>query len=152
LFRGVSSINLDEKGRLTLPTRYRAEITDLCERQLIVTVGLDECLLLYPLPEFEELERKLVKLPSLNKQALRLQRLIIGHATECEMDGQGRFLIPEPLRRFAGLERRVALIGQGKKFEIWDEENWERNRGVWIKEERTMTDENLPPELSSLSL
>jgi MraZ protein len=152
LFRGVSSINLDEKGRLAVPTRYRAELSECCDGQLVVTVGLDKCLLLYPLPEFEEIERKLVKLPALNKQAKRLQRLLIGHATECDMDGQGRFLIPEPLRRFAALEKRVALIGQGNKFEIWDEALWDRSRDEWIEEERSESNEAISPELGSLSL
>jgi MraZ protein len=152
LFRGVNSINLDEKGRLAMPTRYRAELRECCDGQLVVTVGLDKCLALYPLPEFEEIERKLVKLPSLNKQAKRLQRLLIGHATECELDGQGRFLIPEPLRRFAGLEKRLALVGQGNKFEIWDEDLWNSNRDQWIEDERSENMEDLPPELGSLSL
>ena len=151
MFRGVSAISLDEKGRLAVPTRYRAELGDCCDNQIVVTVGLDKCLLLYPLPEFEEIERKLVKLPALNKKAKRLQRLLIGHATECEMDGQGRFLIPEPLRRFAGLDKKVALIGQGNKFEIWDEERWAQARDAWIDEEQSEADE-LPPELGSLSL
>lgn len=152
MFRGVSSINLDEKGRLAVPTRYRAELGECCDHQLVVTVGLDKCLSLYPLPEFEEIERKLVKLPALNKQAKRLQRLLIGHAAECELDGQGRFLIPEPLRKFAALEKRVALVGQGNKFEIWDEESWNRKRDEWIEEERLGDDEDLSPELGSLSL
>jgi MraZ protein len=152
LFRGVNSINLDEKGRLVMPTRYRAELHESCDGQLVVTVGLDKCLMLYPLPEFEEIERKLVKLPSLNKQAKRLQRLLIGHAAECEMDGQGRFLVPEPLRKFAGLEKRVALIGQGNKFEIWDEDSWNASRDEWIEEERQESLEDLSPELGSLAL
>lgn len=152
MFRGVSSINLDEKGRLAMPTRYRAELSECCDGQLVVTVGLDKCLLVYPLPEFEEIERKLVKLPALNKKAKRLQRLLIGHATECEMDSQGRFLISEPLRKFAQMEKRVALIGQGNKFEIWDAELWERSRDEWIEEERAEDEDQLPPELESLSL
>ena len=102
------------------------------------------------MPEFEEIERKLVKLPTLNKKAKRLQRLLIGHATECEMDGQGRFLIPEPLRRFAGLDRKVALIGQGNKFEIWDEDAWAAARNEWIEEEQS-EEEELSPELGALS-
>mgnify|MGYP006294637653 CR=1 FL=1 len=150
MFRGVSSINLDDKGRLAVPTRYRAELSECCDSQLVVTVGLDRCLLLYPLPEFEEIERKLVKLPTLNKKVKRLQRLLVGHATECEMDGQGRFLIPEPLRAFAGLERRVALIGQGNKFEIWDEVSWASARDEWIEEEHA-DEEALSPELVSLA-
>jgi len=146
----VSAINLDEKGRLAIPTRYRSELSDSCEGQLVVTVGLEKCLLLYPLPEFEEIERKLVKLPALNKKVKRLQRLLIGHATECEMDSQGRFLIPEPLRRFSTLDKRVALIGQGNKFEVWDEEVWNEARDQWIEEEST-DEEELSPELGVLA-
>jgi len=150
VFRGVSEINLDDKGRLAIPTKYRAELAECCDNQVVVTVCLDRCLLLYPLPEFEEIERKLVKLPSLNSQAKRLQRLLLGHATECELDGQGRFLIPEPLRRFAALLKRVAMVGQGNKFEIWDEETWGQSREEWIEVERNNT-EGLSPELESLS-
>ena len=151
MFRGVSSISLDDKGRLAVPTRYRAELGDCCDNQIVVTVGLDKCLLVYPLPEFEDIERKLVKLPALNKKAKRLQRLLVGHATECEMDGQGRFLISEPLRKFAGLDRKVVLIGQGNKFEIWDEAGWTQARDEWIDGELA-DDEPLPPELLGLSL
>lgn len=136
---------------MAVPTRYRAELGDCCDNQIVITVGLDKCLLVYPLPEFEEIERKLVKLPALNKKAKRLQRLLIGHATECEMDGQGRFLIPEPLRRFAGLDKRVVLIGQGNKFEVWDEDGWIKARDEWIDEEQS-DDAELPPELGMLSL
>lgn len=150
MFRGVSSINLDEKGRLAVPTRYRAELGECCDRQLVLTVGLDKCLLLYPLPEFEEIERKLVKLPTLNRKVKRLQRLLVGHATECEMDAQGRLLVPEPLREFAGIERRVALIGQGNKFEVWDEALWIAARASWIEEEQE-DDEALSPELVNLA-
>lgn len=150
MFRGVSEINLDDKGRLAIPTKYRVELAECCESQLVVTVGLDRCLLLYPFPEFEEIERKLVKLPSLNSQAKRLQRLLLGHATECELDGQGRFLIPEPLRRFASLQKKVAMVGQGNKFEIWDDETWSQARELWIEVERNNT-EGLSPELESLS-
>jgi MraZ protein len=102
------------------------------------------------LPEFEEIERKLDKLPALNKKAKRLQRLLIGHAFECEIDAQGRFLIPEPLRRFAGLEKKVVLIGQGSKFEIWDEASWNQARDEWIEAEQS-DGEALPPELAALS-
>ena len=151
MLRGVTAINLDEKWRLAIPTRYRAELKECCEYQLILTVGLDKCLLLYPLPEWEDIEKKLVKLPALNKQAKRLQRLLIGHATECEMDVQGRFLISEPLRRFAGIEKRAVLIGQGNKFEIWDEESWNTSRDEWLSDETLNDLSDLSPELESLS-
>jgi MraZ protein len=147
----VSLISLDDKGRLAIPTRYRGELLTTCSGQVIVTVGLDKCLLLYPLPEFEEIERKLVKLPSLNPHAKRLQRLLMGHATECELDGQGRLLVAESLRHYAGLERKVALVGQGNKFEIWDEVLWNSNRDIWVEEER-LGQEDLTAELEGLAL
>jgi len=151
LFRGVNNINLDAKGRLAIPTRYREELMGSCASQLVVTVDRDKCLLVYPLPEWEEIERKLVRLPSLNKQAKRLQRLLIGHATECEMDGQGRVLLSAPLRDFAGLNKKAVLIGQGNKFELWDEEVWNARRDEWLNEESLEDLDDLAPELGSLS-
>ena len=135
---------------MAMPTRYRDRLATHCEGQLVITVDRDHCLLLYPLPEWEEIERKLVRLPSLNKQARRLQRLLIGHATEVELDGNGRILLPPPLREFAELEKRIVLIGQGNKFELWNEVQWNEKRDVWLTE--TDGDEALPAELESLSL
>jgi len=146
----VTFIHLDDKGRMAMPTRYRSELREACDGQLVLTVGLDTCLLLFPLPEFENLERKLVKLPALNKQVKRLQRLLIGHATECGLDGQGRFLIPEPLRKFARLEKRAVLIGQGNKFEIWEEDLWERSRQEWLEEAGADNLDEMGPELGAL--
>lgn len=151
MFRGVNTINLDAKGRMAMPARYRDRLMEICEGQLVITVDRDHCLLLYPLPEWEEIERKLVRLPSLNKQARRLQRLLIGHATECELDSHGRILLPPPLREFARLDKRLVLIGQGNKFEIWDETAWNAQREIWLAEEG-QEDAELPPELESLSL
>ena len=151
MFRGFNPINLDEKGRLAVPTRYRAELRDCCEQQMVLTASPERCLLLYPLPEWEEIERKISKLPSLNKKTKLLQRVLIGHATECEMDGQGRVLIAEPLRRFAGLEKRVVLVGQGIKFEIWDEDVWNRNLDESLEEHGLDDLTDLSPELGNLS-
>lgn len=134
MFRGVNPLNLDSKGRMSMPTRYRERVRAMCDGQLVMTVDRDHCLLLYPLPEWEEIERKLVRLPALNKQARRLQRLLIGHATDLEMDGQGRILVPPALREFAGLQKQIMLIGQGNKFEIWDEATWNAKRAEWLQE------------------
>lgn len=152
MFRGVNSLNLDAKGRLAIPTKYRDGLLHRCDGQMVITVDSREsCLLLYPLPDWEEIERKLVKLPSLSKQARRLQRLLIGHATECELDGSGRILLSPPLREFAGLQKSAVLIGQGNKFEIWSEETWNARRAAWLEEGDEDAGE-LPPELGSLSL
>lgn len=153
MFRGVNALNLDSKGRLAIPTRYRDELVRAAQGHVVITVNpvdQDHCLLLYPLPEWEEIERKLVKLPTLNAATRRLQRLLIGHATELELDGNGRILPPPPLREFAALDKAVVLIGQGNKFEIWDEAKWNTRRAEWLSE--TGGGGELPDELGSLSL
>jgi len=150
LLRGVNEINLDSKGRVAIPTRYRQILADNCDSKLVVTVDEDYCLLIYPLNEWELIERKLVKLPSFNKTARRLQRLLIGHATDVEMDGSGRLLVPPLLREFAEMDKRVVLIGQGNKFELWDAVRWEGNRKDWLAEEQG--EDGLPEQLESFSL
>ncbi|MGD0960087.1 MAG: division/cell wall cluster transcriptional repressor MraZ [Methylomonas sp.] len=139
MFRGISLISLDNKGRVTIPTRYRDELQESYERQMIVTVGVNDkcvgepgCLWLYPLPEWEEVERTISKLPTLNKMAMQLRRFLIGNASECEMDNQGRLLLPEKLRMVAEMEKNIVLIGQLKKFEIWNAESWEAKEKAWM--------------------
>ena len=152
MFRGVTELSLDSKGRMAMPTRYRERLVERSEGRLVVTIDTDErCLLLYPLPEWETIERKLDALPSFNAQARRVQRLLMGHATDAEMDGSGRILIPPPLRQYASMDKRVVLIGQGKKFELWNEAQWGEKRDQWLAEE-TVGDEALPSELQNLSI
>jgi MraZ protein len=134
MFRGVTTLNLDVKGRFAIPTRYRERIQACCDARLVVTVDRDECLLLYPEPEWVEIERKLRNLPSLNRQARALQRLYIGHAQELEMDAQGRILVAPELRQFARLDKRLALVGQVNKFELWNEDTWNARRSQWLAE------------------
>ena len=149
MFRGATKVTLDAKGRLAIPTRYRDRIAARSDGQLVATVDRDHCLLIYPLPDWEDIERKLVRLPSLNKQARRLQRLMVGYATELELDGSGRVLLSRELREFAGLDRSAILIGQGNKFELWDEASWNEKRDAWLGED---DEGDLPAELESLSL
>jgi MraZ protein len=150
MFRGATKITLDDKGRMVMPTRYREQIKESAQGKLVVTVDKDQCLLLYPLPEWELIERKLMSLPSLNAVARRLQRLMVGHATDLPLDGHGRVLLPQELRDFAQLGRHGMLIGQGNRFELWDEARWNERRDLWLKNEEAATD--LPSELESLSL
>lgn len=151
MFRGPTKVTLDAKGRLAIPTRYRERLAARCDGNLVVTVDRDYCLLIYPLPDWEEIERKLVRLPALDRKARRLQRLMVGHATEVELDGHGRILLSKELREFAGLEKHTVLIGQGNKFELWDEERWNEKRDSWLADEEG---DELPlsAELESLSL
>ena len=149
MFRGATKVTLDAKGRFAIPTRDRERIAARCEGQLIATVDKDYCLLIYPYPDWEEIERKLMRLSSMNKKTRRLQRLMVGHATEVEVDGHGRILLSRELREFAELGRQAVLIGQGNKFELWDEERWNVKRDEWLSDE---DETDLPAELESLSL
>ena len=150
MFQGINDLNLDAKGRMSLPARYRDSIQASCDGSLVITVDVDRCLLLYPAPEWQVIQQKLMALPSINKQVRRLQRLLLGHATECEVDANHRILLPPPLRNFANLTKHAVLIGQGNKFELWDQETWEKMRERWIKEENKLSD--ISEALESLSI
>lgn len=150
MFRGANKLTLDVKGRMVMPTRYRERLQELCGGKLVVTVDKDQCLLIYPLPDWEEIERKLMRLPTLNPQARRLQRLMVGHATDLELDGHGRVLLPPKLREFGLLTRDAMLIGQGSRFELWDEARWNERRDEWLAGDDSAA--GLSAELETLSL
>lgn len=153
MFRGINGLNIDVKGRMVMPTRYRERLQLDSRNTVILTIDTEErCLLLYPQPEWEVIEGKLAGLPSFNASARRIQRLLIGHATELEMDGQGRILLPPLLRDYAGISKKAVLVGQGRKFEVWDEAHWEARRGDWLREELDANDATLPDEVKSISL
>ena len=133
---------------MAIPTRYRERLSSRCDGQIIVTVDKDRCLLIYPLPDWEDLERKLVRLPSMNKTARRIVRIMVGYATEVDIDTNGRILVSRELRDFASLDKQAMLIGQGNKFELWDEDIWNQKRDEWLSEEE---DGDLPADLESIS-
>ncbi|MEM9243936.1 MAG: division/cell wall cluster transcriptional repressor MraZ [Pseudomonadota bacterium] len=152
MFRGIHNVNLDAKGRLAIPSRYRQRLFDDAQKHLIVTIDTEEnCLLLYPQPIWEKIEQKISRLPSFNQATRRIQRLLIGHATEMEMDTNGRVLLPTPLREYASLNKHVVLIGQGNKFELWDQAQWNTRRDTWLKE-KSADMSNLPDEMNDLTL
>ena len=149
-FRGVSNLSLDAKGRIVLPARYRERLAEICSSQLVITIDTDQpCLLLYPLNEWELIEEKIEALPSFNPMTRRIQRLLIGHATDVEVDNNGRMLLSTPLRDYAQLGKKVVLIGQGKKFELWDEAMWTQRMGEWLADE---SDAEMPQALAELTL
>ncbi len=149
-FRGVSNLSLDAKGRIVLPARYRERLAEICASQMVVTIDTDQpCLLIYPLPEWEEIEAKIEALPSFNPTTRRIQRLLIGHATEVEVDGNGRMLLSNPLREYAQLGKKVVLIGQGKKFELWDEVVWGQRIQSWLDDD---AENEMPAALAEISL
>jgi MraZ protein len=150
MFRGATKLNLDDKGRMVMPTRHREWLREHSAGRVVVTVDRDQCLLVYPISEWERIEKQLMALPTLHPQARRLQRLMVGHATDLQLDGHGRLLLPPELREFAGLTRQAMLIGQGSRFELWDEARWLERRDFWLKSEESTGE--LPAELESLSL
>lgn len=151
MFRGINSISIDGKGRLAVPTRYR-EALGQDRASLVVTIDTEEtCLLLYPATQWQVIEDNLQRMPSFNAAARRIQRLLIGHATDVELDGNGRILLPQLLREHAQLEKKVVLIGQGNKFEVWDEAVWQSKREEWLAEEASGVD-GLPDEMKTFSL
>jgi MraZ protein len=125
MFRGANAINLDPKGRLTIPTRYRQSLMDDCQGQLVCTVdNRQSCLLLYPLPEWDIIEEKISKFSTMNPDERRIQRLLIGYANEVDMDKSGRVLIAPTLRQFANLDKEIMLVGQRNRIEIWSQKTW----------------------------
>ena len=125
MFRGANAINLDTKGRLTVPTRYRQALMDDCQGQLVCTVdNRQSCLLLYPLPEWDIIEEKISKFSTMNPDERRIQRLLIGYATDVVMDKNGRVLVAPVLRKYANLDKEIMMVGQRNRIEIWSQDTW----------------------------
>lgn len=142
MFRGIAEIHLDPKGRLAIPAKYREVLAELCRGQLVATIDIqDTCLRIYPLPVWQALEVQLEALPSTNPGIRRIQRLLLGYASELEMDGNGRVLLPLSLRKYAQLDKKLVLVGQGKKFELWSEENWQGCLDAAVSGEFELPDE-----------
>ncbi|MDX1755756.1 MAG: division/cell wall cluster transcriptional repressor MraZ [Marinobacter sp.] len=147
-FLGSHAINMDAKGRMAIPAKLREELAQLCGSRIVLTASADEerCLLIYPEPQWKQVEEQLNGLPTMKKAVRRLQRIMLGYATPLELDSAGRVLVPPTLRNFAGLEKKLMLVGQGKKLELWSEERW----FAWLDE--SDDDEEMPPEMEALSL
>ena len=121
---------------MALPGKVRDALGAASGGQLVVTIDTRErCLLLYPLPLWEEVQRKLLDLPNVNPRSRTLQRLLIGHATDVEPDANGRVLLPQKLRTYAGLDKKLVLVGQTNKVEIWSEPRWEARMEEWLSED-----------------
>ena len=137
MFRGAHAINLDDKGRLAIPTKFRALLQADCEGQLVCTIDLkDPCLLLYPLSEWQEVEQKLSQLSNMVEAERRVKRILLGSAMECQLDKNGRILLSSPLRAHAGLNKKLMLVGQLNKFELWDEDTWNEKLQQDISQEQ----------------
>lgn len=144
-FRGASSLTIDAKGRIVLPVRYRERFAELSNGQVVVTIDADQpCLLIYSLGEWEVVQQKLDSLPSYNKVVKQLQRKMIGYATDLEINDSGRIQLTPPLRGYAHLDKKLMMIGQGNKFELWDEALWEQQCHAEV-------DDEIPDALKEMS-
>ncbi|AIF43852.1 MULTISPECIES: division/cell wall cluster transcriptional repressor MraZ [Virgibacillus] len=121
MFMGEYQHNIDTKGRIIVPAKFRDDLGD----RFVVTRGLDKCLFAYPMNEWKILEEKLKKLPLTKKDARAFTRFFFSGAIECEVDKQGRINIPQPLRNYAVLEKECVVIGVSNRIEFWASENWE---------------------------
>ena len=138
---------MDAKGRIAIPSKVREELADASNGRVVVTAHTEErCLLVYPEPQWAELLPKIEALPNINRKARLMQRLLLGYATSLEIDGNGRILLPPTLREYAGLEKKLMLVGQGKKLELWSEERW----FGWL--DVAAEDGEVPDEVLALSL
>ena len=146
-FRGVTQITLDAKGRLAIPSRQR-DALGADGVPLVITADPSRCLLLYRRAEWEPIQQQLMSLSSFDDRIRSLQRLIVGHADDVEIDSAGRILVPPALRQYARLDKHVMFVGQGRKFELWDEAAWAQQTAQAI----TFPADGLPAALDGFSL
>lgn len=128
MFRGQYEHAIDGKGRTSVPSRFREVLAREDESKLVVTSGLDPCLVAYPMSEWVAFEERLAALPRFDPSVAMIRRLYVSGAVELEMDKLGRLLIPATLRGFAGLERNALWAGMGRHFELWSKERFDALR------------------------
>lgn len=148
MFRGATSLNLDAKGRMALPTKHRESMQQECGGNLVLTAHPHRCLLLYPQPAWEPIQAKMMALSSFDAKSSALQRLLVGYAEDISLDSAGRLLVSPVLRDFAGLDKEVMLVGQGSHFELWSLAAWRAQL------DKVMQADNfdMPTELEGFSL
>jgi MraZ protein len=140
VFRGRFEHTVDEKGRTSLPARFREVLSAQGENRLVITTALDPCLVAYSLREWEAFEERLSKLPSFDKNVARLKRIYVSGAVECELDKLGRVQLSQSLRKHAGLQRDVLWAGLGKSIELWDAERFNALNQETLEDPSTMED------------
>lgn len=125
MFRGIFHNSLDDKGRLSIPAKLREQIKTDHETPLVLTLGFDQCLFLYPMDAWKKIEDQLSSLNTLNPEVRQFQRMILGNSDEVEVDQQGRVTISPILRKEAGLTKNVVIAGMLHRVEIWAKEKYE---------------------------
>jgi MraZ protein len=146
-FRGVTHLVLDAKGRVAIPAKHREALVN-GGNGVVVTADPSRCLLVYPQSSWEPIQARLMSLSSFDERIRGLQRLLVGHADDVDVDAAGRILVPLALRQYARLDKHVVLVGQGRRFELWDEAAWR----VQTEQAMTFPTDALPSALDGFSL
>lgn len=146
MFQGAAQLSLDAKGRLVIPTRHRDRLLADSEGKLVLTAHPHRCLLLYPAPAWDPIRGRIMGFSSFDPQTSLWKRLLVGFAEELALDASGRVLVSPELRKFAGIDRQVMMVGQGSHFEIWSAEAWEAQL------ERLALPDTLPPGMENFAL
>ena len=149
MFRGSSFHTIDSKGRIIIPTRFRELVRENGGEGLILS-GMDNGLVAYPYATWDEVERKILTMAEKSQAMRRFRRVFIGGSADCPLDRQGRILVPQSLRQYAGLSKDIVMVGVLDHFEIWSRDNWdEENRRL---EEEDMQDTEVLNEIAKLGL
>jgi MraZ protein len=154
MFRGSDPINMDAKGRMAIPTRYRALLEEACVNELVITIDMKStCLTLSPLPEWKKFEQKVAALPAMDDVGEMLSRFVVGQAKDLQIDRSGRILIPTELRGYAQLDKKLVLVGRTQRLEIWSEANWnaEREKSQETYRDMLLDKETMSDALKNLS-
>ncbi len=152
MFRGISKLTVDAKGRVAMPKHHRDRLESDGITGLMVTADPSKCLLIYPMPDWLEIEAKLMAMPNTNSRTRALQRLYVGYATEAGFDTNGRILLPSELRQYAGIGKKAVLIGQGKKCELWSQEAFDDASEMWPDEIKEFDEGEMPEAIQQLSI
>ncbi|HEX9667592.1 MAG TPA: division/cell wall cluster transcriptional repressor MraZ [Thermodesulfobacteriota bacterium] len=146
MFRGRFGHSVTDKGRVSVPSKFREVVREKYNGETLIITNFDKCLIAYPLREWNELERKVSELPQFRQEVISFLRYLMGGAIDCSVDGQGRILIPQSLRIHARINREVVMVGMLTKFEIWAREVWEEEESIKAYDEFKRSREILAAE------
>ena len=152
MFRGISSISVDAKGRVAIPKKHRARLQADNANDLMVTAGPERCLLVYPMEAWLPTEKKILALPNTDPLNRRMQRMYVGHAMEAEIDKTGRILVPAVLRDYASIGDQAIMLGQGHRLELWGEDMWNSKSQSWPEDLEDIGQDELSEAARDLSL
>jgi MraZ protein len=148
MFQGSTALTLDAKGRLAIPTKHRELINGQSPGKLVLTGHPDGCLLLYQAATFDGVRSRLLEISDANSRVAAWKRVIVGMADETEPDGQGRVLVAPELRKYAGMEKQLMMVGQGNRFEVWSEAAWNQQ----LEHIRAQSGQAMPQAMESFTL